>query len=69
MPTRAPATVRSPEAHRLVADPDAPLVQEVLDVAKREREADVEHHREVDDLRGRSEIAEGRARDHSAGVR
>jgi hypothetical protein len=33
-----------------MADLHAALVQEVLDVPEREREPDIEHHRETDDL-------------------
>ena len=42
-----------PEADRLVRDIDAPFVEQVLDVPKRERKPDVHHHRQADDL-GRS---------------
>ena len=40
-----------PKPHSLVADLDATLVQQVLDVAKRHRETDEEHNRQADDLR------------------
>ena len=36
------------EPHRLVAHPDAAIVQEVLHVPEREREADIQHHRQAD---------------------
>ena len=39
-----------PVAHRFVADVDASLEQQVLDIPKREREADVHHHHQADDL-------------------
>ena len=38
------------EPYRLVADLDAALVQQVIDVPERKREADVHHHRQADDL-------------------
>jgi hypothetical protein len=37
--------------HRLMADVDPPLVQQVLHVPKRERELHVHHHHQPDDLR------------------
>ena len=39
-----------PKPHRLVADVDAALEQQVLDVAQRQRVADVHHHHQPDDL-------------------
>jgi hypothetical protein len=42
-----------------VADLDATLVQKILDVAERQREADVEHHRQADDLGAGLEVPEG----------
>ena len=39
-----------PEPHRLVADLDAALVQQILDVAQRERILDIQHHGQADDL-------------------
>ena len=53
-----------PEPHGFMADLDAPLMQEVLDVAQRERVADIEHHRQADDLGAGLEVAEGGALDH-----
>ena len=47
-----------PEPHRLVADIDATFEQHVLNLAQRQRVADVHHHREADDLGRRVEIAE-----------
>ena len=47
-----------PETHRLVADIDATFEQHVLNLAQRQRVADVHHHREADDLGRRVEIAE-----------
>ena len=40
-----------PQTHRLVADVDAALEQDVLDLAQRQRVADVQHHRAPDHLR------------------
>jgi hypothetical protein len=34
-----------PKPHRLTADVDATLVQQILNVAQRQREPDVHHHR------------------------
>jgi hypothetical protein len=39
-----------PVPYRLVADVDTALVQQVFDIAKRQREPDVEHDRPADDL-------------------
>src|SRR6056297_446378 len=47
-----------PEPHRLVADLDTALMQKILDVPKREREPDVHHHRQTDDLAARLEVLE-----------
>ena len=53
-----------PEPHRLVADVDAALVQQVLDVSERKREPDVHHHRQADDLGAGLEVPEGGAFGH-----
>src|SRR6056297_3130124 len=53
-----------PEPDGLVADVDAPFMEQILDVAKRQREPDVQHHRQADDLWARLEIAEGAAFGH-----
>jgi hypothetical protein len=39
-----------PETHRLVADVDAPLEQDVFDLAQRQRVSHVHHHRQADYL-------------------
>ena len=39
-----------PQPHRLVANVDAAFEQNVLNLAQRQRVADVHHHREADDL-------------------
>ena len=44
--------------YSLVADIDAALVEQVLHIAQRQREADVHHHRKTDDLRRSLEVAE-----------
>ena len=54
-----------PEAHRLVADIDPALVQTVLDVPQLQREPDVEHHRQSDDLRRGLEVLERAALGHA----
>ena len=40
----------SPETRRLVADVDAALKQQILDLARRKRIAKIHHCRETDDL-------------------
>jgi len=39
-----------------MTDIDAAFVQQILDVAKRQREPSVHHHRQADDLAARFEI-------------
>ena len=51
-----------PKSHRLVSDVDAAFVKQVFNVPKRERKADIHHHRKTNDLRRRFEIAEWVAR-------
>jgi hypothetical protein len=48
-----------PEPNRLVADIDAPLMEQIFDVSQRKRIADIHHHREADHLRRTVEITEG----------
>ena len=40
-----------------MSDVDAELMQEVLDVAQRQRVADVHHYRQADDLQARLEVS------------
>lgn len=40
-----------------MANVDAPLMQQVFNVSKRERKPDVEHHRQTDDLWARFKVA------------
>ena len=47
-----------PKAYRLMRYVDAALVEQILDVAKREREPDIHHHRKADDLWRSFEILE-----------
>jgi len=47
-----------PEAHRLVANIDPPLEQQILNVAQRQRVADVQHYRRADHVRRRVETPE-----------
>ena len=56
----------SPEPHRFVADIDAAFVEQVLDVPQRQREADVHHHGQSDDLGAGLEVPEGAAFGHGA---
>jgi hypothetical protein len=48
-----------PEPHGLVADVDAALMQQVLDVAERQRVADVPRHCQADDLWAGLDVPEG----------
>ena len=54
-----------PEPHGLVADFDAALVQQVFDVAQRQREPDIHHHRQADDFGARLEPLEGAGLSHA----
>lgn len=47
-----------PEPLRLVGDVDTAFMQQVLDVAQRQRVTDIHHHRQTDDLGRRLEVAE-----------
>lgn len=47
-----------PEQDRLVADVDAALLQQVLDVSQRKWKPDIWHNRQADDLGRRLEIAD-----------
>ncbi len=49
----------SPDLRALVANVDAALVSQAIDVAQRKREADKHHYRQADDLGGRFEVTEG----------
>ena len=42
-----------------MADVNAAFVEQVLNIPKRERKLDVQHHGQADDLGARFEIAEG----------
>ena len=46
-----------PVSHRFMADIDAAFVQQIFDIAKGQRETDVQHHRQADNLTARFEIA------------
>ena len=48
-----------PETHRLMADIDAALKQQIFNLPQRQRIADVHHHRKADDLGRAIEITEG----------
>jgi hypothetical protein len=47
-----------PETHSLVADVDAPLMKQVLDVTKRQREPDVHHDSQADNFGAATEALE-----------
>jgi DNA-binding IscR family transcriptional regulator len=47
-----------PEPNCLVADIDTALEQKILDLAQRQRLADIHHHRQADDLGRTVEIME-----------
>src|SRR6056297_1444010 len=53
-----------PEPNRLVTDLDTTLVQQILNVPERQREPDVHHDRQADDLGRRLEVLEGVAFGH-----
>lgn len=55
-----------PEPHRLVADLDAAFMQQVLDIAQRQRKTDIRHHHQSNDIRARLEVAERGTLDHRA---
>ena len=54
-----------PVADRLVTDIDASFMKEVFDIPQREREPQIEHHRETDDLGAGLELAEWGAFGHA----
>ena len=45
-----------PESHSFMADIDAAFVQQIFHISKGQRERDVQHHRQADDLRTGFEI-------------
>src|SRR5665811_1942529 len=47
---------QSPQPDRLMADVNAALMEEVFDVSKRQREADIHHHGQSNDLGRRLEV-------------
>jgi len=49
----------TPEADRFVTDIDTAFVQQIFHISKRERETDIKHHRQADDLGAGFEIAKG----------
>ena len=58
-----------PKPHRLVADLDAALVQQILNVAQRERVSNIDHHGQADDFGAGPEVPEGAALGHPARLR
>ena len=54
-----------PVPHLLVADLDAPFVQQILNIPQRQREANVEHHRQADNLGTGFEVPERGGLDHT----
>ena len=56
-----------PETHSLVAYLDATLAQKIPDIPERQREPDLEHHCQADDLRAGREVPKGGAFGHSEG--
>lgn len=52
------AEAMPPEPDRLVADVDPTFVQQVFDIPKRQREADIHHHGKTDNLARRLEVLE-----------
>jgi hypothetical protein len=47
-----------------VSDLDTSLVKQIFDIAQRQREPNLEHHRQADDLWARFEVAERGALGH-----
>ena len=47
-----------PKSNRLVADIDATLVQQILNISKRKWKPNIHHHRQADDFGGRLEVLE-----------
>ena len=47
-----------PKSNRLVADIDATLVQQILNISKRKRKTDIHHNRQADDFGRRLEVLE-----------
>ena len=54
-----------PKSNSFVADIDAALVQQILDIPERQREPHIEHHCQADDLRARFEVLEKGAFGHA----
>jgi hypothetical protein len=54
-----------PKPHRLVADVDTTLVEQILDIPERQREPHIEHHCKADDLRASFEVLERGAFGHA----
>ena len=52
-----------------MADLYASLVQQIFDVSKRQREPNIQHHRQADDLRAGFEVFEWGAFDHFESLR
>ena len=63
-----PARSAPPDPHGFMADLEAPLVQQVFDVASRQRVADREHHRQADDLGAGLDVPEREGREISRGT-
>ena len=53
---RVSIKITLPKKNRLIDCIDTPLEQQVLDVAQRERVADLHHYRQSDDLRACLEV-------------
>jgi len=53
----APAPICSTKAGPFHANIDTALVQQIFHILKQERESNVQHYRQADDLQTRSEIA------------
>ena len=51
----------------VMADDDVSLLQRVLDIAQRQREPDIQHHRQADDLGAGLEVFEWVAFRHCTG--
>ena len=58
-----------PIPHRFVADVDAALVQQILNVSERKEKSNVRHHRQANDLRAAVKVLEGGAFCHGSTLR
>lgn len=63
------AKPKPPISDGFVANVDAPLVEQIFDVAKRQWKPDIHHHRKADDLGAGLEVSKRRALGHAESLR